>query len=77
MADDSLIATFPHPTTALPAGITVNANFMITYAPTKEMTLLANYEPNFYAKYSISNKKADIPALVHTETARMTFKYVD
>ena len=41
------------------------------------MTLLANYEPNFYAKYSISNKKADIPALVHTETARMTFKYVD
>ena len=66
--DDSLIATYPGPAAALPPGITVDAAFKITYATDKSMTLLANYEPNFYAKYSVSNAKSTIPGLVYTAT---------
>ena len=59
-ADDTLLGT-------LPAGISIDASFTITYLTTKEMTLDANYHSDFYAEYSIKNRKAETPGLVDTQ----------
>lgn len=57
----------------MPAGITVDASFKITYATTKEMVPLANYESDFYAKYSISNVKTETTIPAVTMTSTLTF----
>ena len=59
-ADDTLLGT-------LPAGISIDASFTITYLTTKEMKLDANYYSDFYLVYSIKNRKTETPGLVDTQ----------